>query len=221
MPPPTGPRRRIAGRSLAGLTAALAAAREAALVAMLAVALMACDSGPADTPRITPGTVDQPRALVIVAADFQFSPAVVDLVPGETVIVQVVNGGLAVHEAVIGPMSVQDAWEAAEAATASAPPGPTPVVSVAPGLVGLRIVVTSGEREDVTWTVPADATDGDASGAAGAWFVGCHIPGHWAEGMVVPVRFVGLDGLPLATPGAASGDTLRAPDQEGASAASR
>ena len=160
--------------------------------------------------------MDNPRAVVIVAADFEFVPAVVDLVPGETVVVQVINGGLAVHEAVIGPRPVQDAWEAAEAPTASAPPGPTPVVSVEPGLAGLRIVVTSGERRDVAWTVPASA-----AADAGGWFVGCHIPGHWAEGMVVPVRFVGPDGLPLATPGPVSGDTLRAPDREGESAASR
>ena len=51
--------------------------------------------------------------------------------------------------------SVQDAWEVAEAATAGAPPGPTPVVSVPPDVAGLRIVVESGERVDVIWTVPA------------------------------------------------------------------
>ncbi len=50
---------------------------------------------------------------------------------------------------------VQDAWEVAEAATVGAPPGPTPVVSVPPDVAGLRIVVRSGERVDVVWTVPA------------------------------------------------------------------
>src|SRR3990172_8224417 len=136
--------------------------------------------------------------------------------PGATVVAQVINGGLAVHETVFGPRPVQEAWEAAQAATASAPPGPPPAVSGAAGLAGLRIVVRSGERMDVMWTVPAAAAADD-----GGWFVGCHIPGHWAEGMVVPVRFVGPDGLPLPTPGPASGDTLRTPDQEGGSAASR
>ncbi|MCI0584370.1 MAG: hypothetical protein L0227_16030 [Chloroflexi bacterium] len=216
MPLPTGLRRRIAGLPLAGL----ATAHAVALAAIVAVALAACDRGPAVTPRITPGTSEHPRAVVIVAADFEFSPPVVDLVPGETVVIQVINGGLAVHEAVIGPAPVQDAWEAAEAPTASAPPGPTPAVSVEPGLEGLRIVVGSGERKDVTWTVPRDAADG-ATAANGGWFVGCHIPGHWAEGMVVPIRFVGPDGLPLDAPGPASGDTLRTRDQEAASAASR
>ena len=184
--------------------------------ALVAVSALACSGDPDATPRITPGTSEHPRAVVIVAADFEFVPPVVDLVPGETVVVQVINGGLAVHETVFGPRPVQEAWEAAEAATASAPPGPTPAVSVAAGLAGLRIVVRSGERMDVMWTVPAAAAADD-----GGWFVGCHIPGHWAEGMVVPVRFVGPDGLPLPTPGPASGDTLRTPDQEGGSAASR
>ena len=166
-----------------------------ALAALCLAVVTGCASGPAITPRITPGTGEDPREVVILAADFRFVPEVVDLVPGETILLQVVNGGLVTHEAVLGPLPVQDAWEAAEAPTASAPPGPTPAVSVEPGLAGLRVVVTSGERKDVTWTVPATAP-----ADAGGWLVGCHIPGHWAEGMVVPIRFVGPDGIPLPTP---------------------
>ena len=104
-----------------------------------------------------------------------------DLVPGETVLLHVINGGLEVHEAVIGDGAVQDAWEAAEAATADAPPGPTPVVSVPPDVAGVRIVVASGQRVDVVWTVPADAPASPTP-----WVVGCHIPGHWARGMQIP-----------------------------------
>jgi len=178
--------------------------------AFLVASIAACEGGPAVTPRITPGTAADPREVVILAADYRFVPAIVDLVPGETVLLQVVNGGLATHQAVLGPRPVQDAWEAAEAPTSSAPPGPTPVVSVAPDLAGLRIVVASGERRDVTWTVPTTA-----AGDAGGWLVGCHIPGHWAQGMVVPVRFVGPDGVPLATPGSGAGDTLRTTPREG------
>ncbi|HEX4898066.1 MAG TPA: hypothetical protein VFV53_06855 [Candidatus Limnocylindrales bacterium] len=204
MPTPSGAHRRLLGRVASAIAA----------VAVLSAA--ACGTGPADTPRITPGTSDQPRTVIMIARDYTFEPPVVDLVPGETVLVQVVNGGLVTHEAVVGPLPVQDAWEAAEAPTASAPPGPTPQVSVEPGLAGLRVVVSSGERKDITWTVPAAAASDP-----GGWFVGCHIPGHWARGMVVPVRFVGSDGLPLATLAAASGDTLRTARREGRSAASR
>jgi hypothetical protein len=177
---------------------------------VLAVVVAACDAGPGVTPPIVPGTPADPREVVIIAKDYEFIPALVDLVPGETVIVQVVNGGLVIHEAVVGPTPVQDAWEAAEAATAGAPPGPTPQVSVAPELAGLRIVVPSGERRDARWSVPASAP-----GDRGGWFVGCHIPGHWAEGMVVAIRLVGPDGVPLDTPETNTGGTLRASAQAG------
>lgn len=164
----------------------------------IVLAAVACEAGPPATPAITPGTSARPRIVVIVAKDYTYAPPVVDLVPGETVVLQVINGGLTLHEAVIGPAAVQDTWEAADMAYASAAPGAQPEVSVAPERGGVRILVRSGERVDVTWTVPVDA----ATDAAG-WYVGCHIPGHWSQGMVVPVRFVGPGGVPLgsASPG--------------------
>jgi hypothetical protein len=163
------------------------------LAAMVATALALAGCGaPNGTPRITPGTAGHPRAVVIVAKDYTFVPAVVDLVPGETVVLQVVNGGLVVHEAVIGDATVQAEWERGEAALSDSPPGSTPLASLATDPGGVRVLVTSGQRTDAVWTVPPDAT-------TRAWSVGCHIPGHLAEGMIVPVRFVGRDGLPLAT----------------------
>lgn len=155
-------------RALSGLVA----------VAALVAACGGGDVGP--TPPIRPGTAGAPREVNIIAKDYTFIPAVVDLVPGETVLFHVVNGGLAVHGVVIGNQAVQDAWEIAEAATVDAPPGPTPAVSVPPGVAGLRVVVPSGGREDALYTVPR--TDG--------LIVGCHIPGHYAKGMHVPVRLV-------------------------------
>jgi uncharacterized cupredoxin-like copper-binding protein len=152
----------------------------AALAAVLAV--WACTPAtPVATPPIVPGTPDAPRDVNLIARDYVFVPATLDVVPGETVVLHVINGGLTVHEAVIGDTSVQDAWEAAEAEAADPPPGPTPLVSVPPDVSGIRVVVASGQRVDVTWTVPADTTP---------LVVGCHIPGHWAEGMHIPVRFV-------------------------------
>src|SRR5688572_6144208 len=158
-----------------------------ALVAVVATAT-ACEAGTAvATPPIVPGTSGAPREVNLIAKDYEFLPATLDLVPGETVLLHVINGGLDVHEAIIGSEAVQDAWERAEAAVAGAPPGPTPVVSVPPDVSGLRIVVQSGERVDVTWTVPA----GHPGGTPPAFIVGCHIPGHWDRGMQVPVRWVG------------------------------
>jgi len=148
-----------------------------------ALSVGGCDSSaPTLTPTPVAGTSGHPREVNIIAREYAFSPPVVDLIPGETVLLHVVNAGLEIHEAVIGDGTVQDAWEVAEAAAAGAPPGPTPLVSVPPGQAGLRVVVQSGQRVDVLWTVPDSTVP---------LIVGCHIPGHWAKGMQVPVRFVG------------------------------
>lgn len=154
-----------------------------ALLALAAVLFVAgCDSATSvATPPIVPGTSDGPREVNLIAKDYSFLPDAMDLVPGETILLHVINGGLEVHEAVIGDAAVQDAWEVAEAATVGAPPGPTPLVSVPPDVAGLRIVVRSGERVDLVWTVPATTSP---------LIVGCHIPGHWAKGMQIPVRWV-------------------------------
>jgi uncharacterized cupredoxin-like copper-binding protein len=167
----------------------------ATLAALVSIALLgaACDvASPAVTPPITPGTGGAPRDVNIIARDYAFVPPVVDLVPGETVVLRVINGGLVVHEAILGDMEDQLAWEAAENATVGSPPGPTPLVAEPPGFDGARIVVESGQLVDVAWTVPSDAP-----AAGSAWCVGCHIPGHWQKGMVVPVRFVDARGRPL------------------------
>ena len=158
-----------------------------AAITLAVLALAACDAGapPPSAPRpIVPGISAAPREVNLIARDYTFSPNALDLAPGETILLHVINGGLEVHEAVIGDMAVQDAWEVAEAATAGHPPGPTPLVSVPPAVSGLRIVVRSGERVDVVWTVPAGA------GGGPPWIVGCHIPGHWARGMQIPVSWV-------------------------------
>ena len=149
---------------------------------------------PPATPPITPGTSGSPREVNLISRDYSFQPPTLDLAPGETIVLHVINGGLVTHEAILGDDRVQEAWEAAEAPHGDPPPGPTPVVSVPPDVAGVRIVVRSGERVDLQWTVPADA-------AASAWTVGCHIAGHWDKGMQVPVRWV----VPNRSPGATGG----------------
>ena len=157
----------------------------AVLLGLAAIVAAGCEAGAAPvTPPLVPGASGSPREVNLIAKDYSFLPDALDLAPGETVLLHVINGGLEVHEAVIGDAAVQDAWEVAEAATAGAPPGPTPVVSVPPGVGGVRIVVKSGERVDLVWTVP------DVSPTV-AWQVGCHIPGHSARGMQIPLRWAG------------------------------
>jgi uncharacterized cupredoxin-like copper-binding protein len=154
-------------------------------VVLIGSAALACaaNTGSA-TPGIVGGSSTAPREVNLIARDYAFIPDSVELVPGETILLHVINGGLVVHEAVLGDGAVQEAWEAAEAAVAGAPPGPTPAVAVPAGLEGVRVVVASGERVDVTWTVPATKE------GAGPWFVGCHIAGHLTKGMQVPIRWI-------------------------------
>ncbi len=159
------------------------------LVILALVGVAACSGGPAaPTPPIRPGSSTAPREVNIVLKDWVFLPDPVDVAPGETVLLHVVNGGLEIHELVIGDETVQDAWEAAESAAANPPPGPTPLVTVPAGEEGLRIVVPSGQRVDVTWTVPASPA------AIEALILGCHIPGHWEKGMRAELRVASAGG---------------------------
>jgi len=167
----------------------------AVLFALAALTAGCGEQGPEATPRITPGTASAPREVNIVERDYGYVPPVVDLVPGETVILHIINGGLETHEAVFGSLDAQLAYETAEAATVGSPPGPTPAIPSPVGFDGIRVVAGSGQRVDVTWTVPETAPS-----ASSGWFVGCHIPGHWDKGMVVPIRFVDANGQPLGTP---------------------
>jgi uncharacterized cupredoxin-like copper-binding protein len=150
---------------------------------VIAAVIAACDAGvPPPTPPIVPGSSVTPREVNIVMKDWVFLPDPIDVVPGETILLHVVNGGLIVHEAVIGDRAVQDAWEAAEGAAANPPPGPTPLVSVPAGVAGIRVVVQSGQRVDVVWTVPSDPA------AVAGLILGCHIPEHWSKGMRAVIR---------------------------------
>jgi len=167
------------------------AARAGVAVAALAIAVAAggCDAGPPPpTPPIVPGSSAAPREVNIVMKDWVFLPDPVDIVPGETVLLHVINGGLEIHEAVIGDQAVQDAWEAAEGAAANPPPGATPVVVVPSGVAGIRVVVESGKRVDVVWAVPASPA------AVRALVLGCHIAGHWSQGMHAAIRVAGSAG---------------------------
>ena len=153
-----------------------------AFALLVVIALGGCDAGPPPTPPVVPGSSTSAREVNIVFKDWVFLPDPIDLVPGETVLLHVVNGGLEIHEVVIGDTAIQDAWEVAEAGAANPPPGPTPLVSVPPEVAGVRIVVASGQRVDLTWTVPADQA------VVAGLVLGCHIPGHWAKGMRASVR---------------------------------
>jgi uncharacterized cupredoxin-like copper-binding protein len=125
------------------------------------------------------GTPDAPRDVNVIMRDYRFDPTPVVLVPGETVRLRVLNGGLVAHELTLGDDAVQAAWARADAAaTPPAPFATPPPASVPPGTGGLRVLLGSGEQRDVLYTVPA----------TGTLALVCHLPGHVERGMTGAVE---------------------------------
>jgi uncharacterized cupredoxin-like copper-binding protein len=94
----------------------------------------------------------------------RFSPSEIEVRAGETVAFVVTNTGEAVHEFVIGDEHVQEEHEAGMAEDGDhAEEGPPNAVTVAPGATE-TLVYRFGEP--------------------GELLIGCHVPGHYAAGMV-------------------------------------
>jgi uncharacterized cupredoxin-like copper-binding protein len=155
--------------------------------AVLAISLVllgaALAGAPAPTPAASaqPGTDAAPRDVNVIMRDYRFDPSPVYLFPGETIRLNVFNGGMVEHELVLGDATAQDAWSAADAS--ATPPGflaTAPPASVAPGVGGLRIVLESGGSTSVVYHVP------DSGGLA----MMCHLPGHLERGMSTDVVLV-------------------------------
>jgi uncharacterized cupredoxin-like copper-binding protein len=135
---------------------------------------------PAPVPRIDrPGTGAAPRPVNVILREYRFDPTPLYLVPGETVRINVFNGGMVEHELALGDEAFQGAWAAANAAaTPPAPFATSPPASVGPGLSGLRLVVGSGGQQVVDFVVPE----------SGTLQLVCHLPGHAERGMVGQVE---------------------------------
>jgi uncharacterized cupredoxin-like copper-binding protein len=151
----------------------------------LAVALVlfgaALAGAPAPPPNILqPGTAASPRPVNVIMRDYRFDPTPLYLVRGETVRINILNGGLIEHELVLGDESVQAAWRDADArATPPAPFATAPPASVAPDVGGLRALLGSGGSDTFDFVVP---TTGDLD-------LICQLPGHAERGMVGEVTF--------------------------------
>ena len=153
--------------------------RRRRLVAV-AVLAAACDTGaPAGTPPITPGTSAAPREVNVVTRDYAFVPSVVDLAPGETVLLHVVNFGLEEHEAVFGTLDAQLAWEAGEEADRRRiRPGPTPFVAAARGL--RRASGSSSGRGSGSTSPGRSRPTRPTRRAAGSWAATSRVTGRRA-----------------------------------------
>jgi uncharacterized cupredoxin-like copper-binding protein len=136
---------------------------------------------PAPPPDITqPGNAASPRPVNVIMRDYKFDPTPLYLVRGETVRLNVLNGGLVEHELVLGDEGVQAAWTDADSrATPPAPFATAPPASVPPGTGGLRALLGSGGTASFEFVVPA----------TGDLLMVCQLPGHVERGMVGEVTF--------------------------------
>jgi uncharacterized cupredoxin-like copper-binding protein len=142
-----------------------------------ALAARPVDSPPAGSP----GTAQEPRNISIILRDYRFDPTPLFLYAGETVRLNILNGGMLEHELVLGDAQVQAAWAQADAAAGQPAPFATPPPASAPaGTGGLRVLLPSGGATSVVYTVPAD----------GQLQLVCHLPGHAERGMIGQVTLV-------------------------------
>ncbi len=156
-----------------------------ALALVLVFLAAAVARRPAAAPPIErAGTPDAPRLVTIVMRDYVFVPGNVAVVPGETVRLSVLNGGLVPHELVLGDATFHAAWASADAAATPPAPFATPPPASVPSEAtsrGVRLLLGSGAQETAAFVIP--------SGEVGLSIV-CHLPGHEARGMVATVTTV-------------------------------
>ena len=129
-----------------------------AISLVLLGAALAGAPAPTPAPSTLPGTDAAPRDVNVIMRDYHFDPTPLYLYPGETIRLNVFNGGMVEHELVLGDSAVQQAWSAADAAaTPPAPLATAPPASVDPSVGGLRIVLPVGRSTSVIYHVPGQA----------------------------------------------------------------
>ena len=138
-------------------------------------AALAGAPAPTLAPSALPGSSAAPRVVNVIMRDYRFDPTPFRLYPGETIELNVFNGGMVEHELVLGDEEVQQAW--AEADALATPPGPfatAPPASVGPEIGGMRVFLGSGQSMTLTYQVPTE----------GPLLMICNLPGHAQRGMV-------------------------------------
>jgi uncharacterized cupredoxin-like copper-binding protein len=172
---PSGKRARPISR---GPVIVLIAGAALAVGFVLLGAALAGAPAPTPAPSAQPGTEASPRDVNVIMRDYHFDPTPLYLFPGETIRLNVFNGGMVEHELVLGDAAVQAAWTAADAAaTPPADFATAPPASVDPNVGGLRIVLPSGGQQTVIYRVPV----------TGELDLQCHLPGHLERGMAAQV----------------------------------
>lgn len=148
-------------------------------VVLVFIGMQRPGEAPPDVDIAQAGTAEDPRELAVIMRDYRFDPTPVILVPGETVRIRVINGGLDTHDFVLGDDSVQQAWAMADAlATPPSFLATSPPASVPPDTGGVRVLLGSGDSAVIDYVVP----EGEQLQLL------CHIPGHIEKGMVGAVE---------------------------------
>jgi uncharacterized cupredoxin-like copper-binding protein len=109
---------------------------------------------------VTPGTEEHPRVIRIGIEHSAFSVEDIDVVPGEVVRFVLSNTDPIDHEFILGDDAVQERHEDGEEAEHGAVPG--------------EVSIPAGSTAETTYTF----------GGAGTLTFACHLPGHFAYGMV-------------------------------------
>jgi uncharacterized cupredoxin-like copper-binding protein len=128
------------------------------------------------------GAAGEPRTVEVTMADNEFSPASVEVAPGETVRFQFTNDGTVTHDAVVGDAAAQAEHEDEMRAAGD---GTTSMEGMGHG------TVASGDEAAIT-VEPGRAGELTHTFAAGdALLIGCHQPGHYDAGMRIDVTVSG------------------------------
>jgi uncharacterized cupredoxin-like copper-binding protein len=133
------------------------------------------------------GAADEPEArkVAITMTDNAFSDRQMSVKAGETIEFVFTNEGEFEHEAVIGDESVQQAHEIEMSKPGAGVTKPQPGSEATPhthtagggGGAGPTISLAPGDTASLTHTFEK----------AGIMLVGCHVPGHYADGMMLQV----------------------------------
>ena len=106
------------------------------------------------------------RTVEVRALDTRkYEPTEIRVQPGETVTIRVTNTATSLHEFYLGSEKQHDDHEKEMAAMGDAEMKMADAAD--------RIFMEAGETKQVTWTFPE----------SGSVIYGCHMPGHFAQGM--------------------------------------
>lgn len=109
---------------------------------------------------------DADRVIEVEAADnLRFVPDAIDVTVGETVTFRITNTGKLPHDFTLGDSATQDAHDAEMAGMDMGDMGPDDTNAVS---------LPAGVTKELTWTFAE----------ADTILMGCHVPGHYAAGMV-------------------------------------